>query len=99
MPPNAPIFFGHRATFWQKPPGQGQDLPSRVPQGTLLTHSPMKHYKLRYQFYNVRASHKEEAIRKAVEMIKRDPEGFVIDADEPTPTDLKGLGRMLITGK
>ena len=58
----------------------------------------MKHFKLRFQFYSIRASHAEEAIRKAVEMIKKDPEGFVIEAVEPV-ADLKGVGRMLLTGK
>jgi hypothetical protein len=32
-------------------------------------------------------------------MTKRDADAFVIDAEEPKPTDLKGLATSLITGK
>ena len=59
----------------------------------------MKTFKIRYAFYSLRASHQEAAIAKAVEIIKRDAEAFVVDAVEPPPTDLMGLGRMLVTGK
>lgn len=61
----------------------------------------MQQWKLRYQFYAIRALSRDEAIRKAVKAIEADPDGFVLDAEVPTPmpSDLKGLAKMVVTGK
>jgi hypothetical protein len=41
----------------------------------------MEARKLRYQFYVIRGLSREDCIRRAVERIKADPLGFVIDAE------------------
>ena len=53
----------------------------------------MEARKLRYQFYIVRGHSKEDCIQKAVDRIKADPAGFVIDAEliEPKRSPLKRL--------
>jgi hypothetical protein len=38
-------------------------------------------FKIRFRFYARRASTKREAIRLAIEEIKKDPEGFVVSAE------------------
>ncbi len=40
------------------------------------------HFKVRFRFYGVRASSKKEAVEKAIAEIKKDPEGFVLSAEE-----------------
>jgi hypothetical protein len=58
-------------------------------------------WRLRYQYYTIRASSKEEAIAKAVKAIRNDPEGFVIDAEppEPAPSTLVEVAKAVVTGK
>jgi hypothetical protein len=40
------------------------------------------HFKVRFRFYGIRASSKKEAVSLAIAEIKKDPEGFVLSAEE-----------------
>jgi len=45
----------------------------------------MEYFRQKYLFYGCKGSSREDSMRRAVEKIKADPEGFVVDAEKYAP--------------
>ena len=60
----------------------------------------MQQWKIRFQWYAVRAESKSAAIAKAVKLIAADPAGFVLDASPPeaVPKTLGEVAKAILTG-
>lgn len=56
----------------------------------------MEYYRLKYRQYGISASSRSDAVRRGVEMIKKDLKSFVVDA-EPY-TDRRPIWKRLIFG-
>lgn len=57
-------------------------------------------WKIRFQWYAVRAETKSEAIAKAIKMIQADVSSFVLDAEVPeaAPKTFGQVAKAVITG-